>query len=256
MTMAQQTIQVTNASFTGTITYDDGSSGGGGNGGGGSSQKLEDCIKQNTKGQSEGRPSGVPHDWDWYSGKTDPVPNPPPEGWHAVTGWGQVYCEEGQPVNAGEFWIRNQQCWLRQKDGNWIKAQDQVQNQVYGSSYPGNFQGSSSKWNCTKQSDNSMKGPTPANTRNVHWYHNDRASFDEGSVDAVLSFAELKVSNSNVHIICNMGADWWENTSAQMDINPGAGMANWVRLGTEYKTCYFMSISEDEMRKNPAPPLK
>jgi len=252
--MVQQTINFTNAS--GTMTYDDGSNGGGNGGNGGGSQKLDDCIRQNTKGNSEGRPMGVPSDWDWYSGKTDPVPNPPPDGWHAVTGWGQVYHEEGKPVGQGEFWIKNEQCWLRKKSGEWMLAQNQPDNQLYGSSYPGDFNGSSISWDFDKQSDDSVKCPTQEGGRNVHWYHRDRASFSENEVDAVFSCADLKVSSSNVHLICNMGADWWENTSAQMDINPGAGMANWVRLTTDYRTCYFMSISEDEMRNNPAPPLK
>jgi hypothetical protein len=185
------------------------------------------------------------------------VPNPPPQGWHALTGWGQIYCEEGKPVVAGNFAIKNQQSWIRKKDGTWVKSQDQATNKLYGSSYAGDFSGSATKWTpIDDPSDGSQYGPTPVASRNVHWYHNDRGSFDEGTVDAVFSCADCKVSNSSMNYIVNMGADWWENQSATMDVNPGAGMANWVKLTSEYRTCYFMSISEEEMRANPPPPLK
>src|SRR6476661_5854465 len=57
--------------------------------------ELSDVIYQNTPGNSEGLPLGVPSSYSWYNGSTGHTGSTPPSNFTAVTGWGQVYPEAG-----------------------------------------------------------------------------------------------------------------------------------------------------------------
>lgn len=228
--------------------------------------KLEDAVKQNTMGQSEGAPHGVPTSWDWYTGKT--APNYCPADWTQITGWSQIYAMEGQPFVGGTFTIANQQCWIRNKaTGVWSKVQDQATNKVYGSSYPGDFNGSSISWTFTTNADGSQQAATCQNGRNVHWYHHDRANFATNTYDHCFVQLDVKVSAANMNWVVNAGADWYPNSATinkaaappsavQQDVVPGAGMGNWIKLTTGFRTSYLYTCTESELRANPPPPLR
>src|SRR5260370_7665275 len=54
-----------------------------------STSALTDAIYQNTAGNSQGYPLGVPTSWSWYSG-TDTLPGKtPPSNFSPVTVWGK-----------------------------------------------------------------------------------------------------------------------------------------------------------------------
>ena len=56
---------------------------------------ISDLIRQNTAGQSEGFPAGVPRSYSWYKGWNAGGEMTPPAGFTAVEGWGQVYPKVG-----------------------------------------------------------------------------------------------------------------------------------------------------------------
>ena len=88
---------------------------------------ISDLVKQNTHGQSEGFPLGVPQSYSWYQGWNPGGQLTPPADFTAVEGWGQVYPEVGQPVSTtADVQIANAQTWVHIKQTNqWVQVQDQ-----------------------------------------------------------------------------------------------------------------------------------
>src|SRR6185312_11106492 len=85
---------------------------------------LTDAIFQNTLGNSEGFPLGLPTSYSWYGGWNPYGVLTPPSDFSAVTGWGQIYPELGQPVVAGNIEMTGFQTWLHLTNGTWVEAQN------------------------------------------------------------------------------------------------------------------------------------
>ena len=89
---------------------------------------LSDLIKQNTLGQSEAFPAGVPDSYSWYKGWIPGGQMTPPAGFTAVEGWGQVYTEEGAPAASpsADVEVANAVTYVHIKEtGQWVLVQDQ-----------------------------------------------------------------------------------------------------------------------------------
>src|SRR5260370_1956960 len=65
-----------------------------------STSALTDAIYQNTAGNSQGYPLGVPTSWSWYSGTDTVTGNTPPSNFSAVTGWDTVYPQARAPPDS------------------------------------------------------------------------------------------------------------------------------------------------------------
>src|SRR6266478_9305040 len=65
-----------------------------------STSALTDAIYQNTPGNSEGYPLGVPTSMGWYYGDTGYENGTAPSNYTSMTGWGVIYPEAGQPVDS------------------------------------------------------------------------------------------------------------------------------------------------------------
>ncbi len=69
---------------------------------------------------------------------------------------------------------------------------------------------------------------------------------------------DMRVTDPNLNVVANIGADWWRNESAPyvdgFSNNPGAGMSNWVDLTTQWRTLAFYS-SPEQIQADPPPPL-
>lgn len=225
---------------------------------------MQDAIRQNTIGFSEGYPVGVPTSYAWYTGAFQPVGfAAAPSDFTAVTGWGQVYQESGEPAYANQnarVEVANARTYVHLRStGEWVLVQNQPTNQIVGGHFVTNFAGNAgSEMNVTIKPDGTASFATPPTGYNDHFWQAARGTYRAGDVDAVYVQMDMRVTDPNLNLIANVGADWWRSATAGyvdgFSNNPGAGMSNWVDLSTEWTTLAFYS-SSSIFQADPPPPL-
>ncbi|WP_338823338.1 hypothetical protein WDM22_09170 [Bradyrhizobium septentrionale] len=224
---------------------------------------LTDVIYQNTPGNSEGFPLGVPTSYSWYGGSTGHTGSTPPSNFTSVTGWGQVYPKSGatNDSNPANVQIADFQTWVHLKGGGWVLVQDQATDPIAGAQFLADFSGNTnSAWGVTRQADGSAMGAAPLNGYNDHFWPGSRGSYTAGTVDGVYVQANMRTTDPNEHLVADLGADWWLNPTAPyvdgFSNNPGAGMSDWVELTTSYQTLYFTSMTSAQLQADLPPPLR
>lgn len=227
---------------------------------------LRDAITQNTPGGSEGYALGVPKNFAWYCGSYKPASgNVPPPDFSAVTGWGQIYPKAGHTASwnaSGRITIANAKTYVHLKNSRqWIVVQNQTDDPIAGGHFVADFAGNAAREMKVKvASDGSAIVGLPPGGYNNHFWMSERGTYPAGNVDGVYVQMDVKVSDPNIKLVANVGADWWRNATADyvkgFANNPGAGMSNWVELSTAWSTLRFYSLSTSSLRANPPPPLK
>lgn len=226
---------------------------------------ISDVIAQNTIGNSEGTPVGVPASYAWYNGLYKPVGySAPPSDFTSVTGWGQVYQEAGAPAvtnPSASVQVANARTYVHIKaTGEWVLVQDQATNPIAGGHFVADFSGNSA----IAMTVGALAGGvtalgTPPTGYNDHFWPSSRGVFAPGSVDAVYVQMDMRVTDPNLHLIANVGADWWRSPSAgyvsTFNNNPGAGMSNWVELSTQWSTLGFYSSTTAQFQADLPPGL-
>jgi hypothetical protein len=227
---------------------------------------VSDIIAQNTIGLSEGKPVGVPESYAWYDG----LYRPPglagaPAGFTSVTGWGQVYQKAGAPAYSNPnatIDVANSKTYVHIKaTGEWVLVQNQSNNQLAGAHFVADFSGNSAiAMQISAQTGGSATIDTPPAGYNDHFWLDSRGVYAAGAVDAVYVQMDMKVSDPNLQLIANIGADWWRTSSAGyvdgFSNNPGAGMSNWVELSTQWTTLGFYSSTTAQFQADLPPPLE
>src|SRR5437868_2049662 len=105
---------------------------------------LQNIIRQNTTGYSDGVPVGVPSSYSWYNGYT-PGDNAPPSYCTAVTGWGQIYQKDGVPAYSNPnatVEVANAKTYVHViATGQWVLVQDQATDPIAGAHFVSDFSG-------------------------------------------------------------------------------------------------------------------
>jgi Ca2+-binding RTX toxin-like protein len=226
-----------------------------------STSALTDAIYQNTPGNSEGFPLGVPVDYGFYKGYNLDLGNvAPPPDFTSVTGWGVIYPEKGLPVVPGNIQIDNAQTWLHLTNGSWVEVQDQGPGSIGGAHFIADFSGASYSLNETTLSDDSVLMDAPQSGWNDHWWIDPRGVYAPGTVDGIFVEAAMRETAPNMNFVGQLGADWWRTPSAPyvdgFSNNPGIGTSNWVELSTDWRTLYFTSWDTQHLTADPPPPLQ
>lgn len=224
---------------------------------------LTDAIYQNTVGNSEGFPLGVPQGYDWYSGTNTVVGDKPPSGFTSVTGWGQVYPEVGAPASTNanaSVQMTGFKTYVHLTNGGWVLVQDQATNPIAGAHYTADFSGAANvSWNEKTLADGSITMDAPRSGYNDHFWPGARGTYGAGTIDGVFVEAQMKTNDPNANLVANLGADWWRSASAPyvdgFANNPSPGMSDWVKLTTDYQTLYFSSMSPAKLQADPPPGL-
>jgi len=224
---------------------------------------ISDIIAQNTVGDSEGRPAGVPTSYDWYNGvlKADATP---PSDFTSVTGWGQIYPEVGSTYSNPNATVdvANAKTYVHiAATGQWVLVQDQATTGLEGSHFVADFSGNAStNMKVTPLSGGGVALDPPPAGYNDHFWPTSRGSYPAGAVDGVYVQMDMKVSDPNLHVVANVGADWWRTPTAPyvdgFNNNPGAGMSNWKELSTQWTTLGFFSGSTSKFQADLPPPLQ
>jgi hypothetical protein len=226
---------------------------------------IRDAVNQNTPGQSDGYPVGVPGHFAWYRGSHKPPgASAPPPDFTAVTGWGQVYPKVAAPKYTdpeGRIVIADAKTYVHLSvTREWILVQDQSAHGIAGAYFVSDFKPRPAPpLNLSTQPDGSVVIGYPKPGYNNHFWVIDRGTYPAGSVDGVYVQMDMRVSDPNMKFVANVGADWWRDASAvflrSFVNNPGAGMSNWIELSTDWTTLYFYSWSTDRLLTDPPPPL-
>jgi hypothetical protein len=223
---------------------------------------IADLVKQNTLGQSEGFPLGVPQSYSWYQGWNPGGQLTPPAGFTAVEGWGQVYPEVGQPVSTtADVQIANAKTYVHIAQTNqWVLVQDQSQLGLTGGHFLADFTGNTATaMPATAVSGGGTSFDAPAAGYNDHFWYGSRGTYAAGTVDGVYVQMDMRVTDPNAHLVGMVGADWWQNASADFvpdhSTNPGIGGTNWVELSTQWQTVGYYSMSTPQFEANLPPPL-
>jgi Bacterial Ig-like domain len=225
---------------------------------------ISDLIKQNTAGQSEGFPLGVPQSYNWYQGWNAGGQPTPPAGFTALEGWGQVYPEEGAPTSANanaNVEIANAKTYVHiQQTGQWVLVQDQSQLGLTGGHFSADFAGNSAyEMPATALPGGGTSFGAPPDGYNDHFWYGSRGTYDAGTVDGVYVQMDMRATDPNAKLVGMVGVDWWRDAGAPFlpdhSTNPGVGGTNWVGLSTQWKTLGYYSMSTAEFQADPPPPL-
>ncbi|WMT72951.1 hypothetical protein [Bradyrhizobium sp. Ash2021] len=220
------------------------------------STALSEAIRQNTPGNSQGFPLGLSWDRDTSSTPT----TPPPSGWSALSAWAQVYQQAGaavSPNNANDtVQVQDFTTYVHLTNGTWVKVQDQAQVGISGGHYVADFSTDAhTALTMQKLSDGSVSMDAPPSGYNDHFWPTARGTFTPGTVDGVFIEAQMKTNDPNANLVAQIGADWWRSSTAQyagLNVNnTAAGLNNWIKLTTEWKTLYYTSLSRQQLEANP-----
>ncbi|WP_454648830.1 hypothetical protein [Bradyrhizobium liaoningense] len=223
---------------------------------------LSELIRQNTPGNSEGFPAGVPPSYNWYYGWNDGGLWSPPTDFTAVQGWGQVYPKVGAPPYSNsdaKVEVANAKTYVRIKQaGEWTLVQDQSRTQLTGGHFVPDFVGNVAiPMKATPLAGATIAFDVPPAGYNNHFWYKARGTYAADTVDAVYVQMEMRVTDPNLSLVAMVGADWWRDAQAPYlddhSNNPAVGVSNWVELSTQWKTIGFYSMSAENFRANPAP---
>jgi hypothetical protein len=225
---------------------------------------LTDAIYQNTAGNSQGYPLGVPTSWNWYQGWNPDGQLAPPSNFASLTGWGVVYPQAGASTDSNSnasVQIADFQTYVHLTSGAWVQVQNQSTDSIAGGHFFADFSGNSAvAWNETTLSDGSVSVDAPQNGYNDHFWPGARGTYAPGTVDGVFVEASMKTNDPNANLVAELGADWWRDPNApfvdDFSNNPGAGSSDWVKLTTEWKNLYFTTLSPQQLQADPPPGLQ
>jgi len=218
---------------------------------------LSEAIDQNTRGKSQGYPAGLSWDKGVY-GTT--ALKPAPSGFSALTGWGVVYPEARAPVSpnaAGNtVEIAGFTTYVHLTDGTWVEVQNQRRGGISGGHYVVDFSNDTHiPMSQQALSDGSVSVAAPPAGYNDHFWPTVRGTFKPGTVDGVFVEARMKTNDPNPHLVVQIGADWWLNSTAEyvsgFSNNPVVGGNNFVKLTSQWQTLYYTSVSPKELAANP-----
>ena len=212
---------------------------------------IQDVLRQNSLGYSEGFPAGVPTNYNWYQGWSNDwrAQRTPPADFTAVTGWGQVYQKVGEPAYTNpnaRVEVANARTYVHLKStGEWVLVQNQPTNPIAGGHFVASFAGNGAISMPVTSSNGTASFAAPPSGYNDHFWNTNRGTFRAGDVDAVHVQMDMRVTDPNLNLIADVGADWWRNSNAPYlqdhSNNPGVGSSNWVELTTEWRTLAFTS---------------
>ena len=223
---------------------------------------IADLVKQNTHGQSEAFPLGVPHSWNWYQAGIPDGRLPPPPNFTAVEGWGQVYPEVGQPVSTtADVQIETHRRWVHIKQTNqWVLVENQSTLGLTGGHFLADFSGNTIRdaGDRSRPVGAHRSMSRPAGDSDHLWY-GSRGTYTAGTVDAVDVQMDMRTTDPTAHLIAMVGADWWRDASAAFvpdhSTNPAVGVTNWIDAPTQWQTLGYYSMSTTQFEANLPPPL-
>jgi hypothetical protein len=225
-----------------------------------------ETILYDMTGQHESRPHGVPDDYDWaFEPRMGKGNNP--GSFRALIAWGQVYeAAEGSASTNTRVHLRNIKTYvLSKKDGLWRLVQDSAE--VQGSAYREDFVDDISKPANFRTEDEGISVKLEKGYNFHYWPPTGRVEIDPNDIAGVFTTMQARLivddetksdDRDEARYLLSMGADYWLDMDAQWDqlkTNGDVAIAKFKYITPEWQAFNMISVSEEELRKNP-PPLE
>lgn len=217
---------------------------------------------------------GVPDYYDWSTGPRMGMGNSPFDkngvAFRALTAWGQVYeAAEGNPAWNSRVQLKDIRTYVLSKRTNTWRGV-QYSRSVDGAAYREDFQGDISRPADIRLESSGGISVTAGGGYNFHfWPQVGRAAIDPNDIKGVYTTlrARLILNNPNgpddrarARYLLGMGADYWLNKTAQWQSNPwvngDVAIGRHKYVTATWESFNMTSLSPDELRRNPPPPLK
>jgi beta-glucosidase len=213
----------------------------------------------------EGRPHGVPVEFDWGTGPRSGA-EAPPESWDAAIAWGQLYeWVEGNPATNTRVQIRDLELYyLSRTDRKWHLLQSAVL--VEGAAYVEDFAGDVNQPADIRNEADGSLSVTAGEGYNFHfWPKEGRINYPENDVMGcyatvrarlVLDDPEGPDDRDSAGYVMSVGGDWWESLTAVWDnwtTNADMGIGRFRFVTRNWKSFNMITLPEDTVRKYPPP---
>ncbi|XIA62288.1 hypothetical protein ACFIOY_21985 [Bradyrhizobium sp. TZ2] len=212
---------------------------------------MSDAILQNTPGQSEGYPFGVPKGYAWCSGSYKPEGNSaPPLDFTSVTSKGQVYPELGAPPYSGpggSIMIANAKTYVHLRTTReWAIVQDQATSGIAGAHFTSDFSPELSKeMRLDAQPDGSVViGAPPKGYSNQFLGQSCEARMQlEQSTGCMCKWIceRMIPAENSLRVLEPIGGSTRTRDLCRIQKQLGAGISNWIKLSEQWSTIRFYS---------------
>ncbi len=225
---------------------------------------LEEIISDMVE-PHEGRPHGVPSNFDWAINPRQGA-QAPPEGWDAAIAWGQLYeWIEGNPATNTRVQIMGLEMhYLSKADLQWHELQNDVK--VDGAAYVEDFAGDVNKPADKREESDGTISVTCGDGYNFHfWPTSGRINYPKDDVKGayvtvrarlILDDPEGIDDRESARYVMGVGGDWWESLTAVWDnwtTNADMGIGRFRFVSSEWKSFNMISLPADTVRKYPPP---
>jgi hypothetical protein len=211
---------------------------------------------------------GVPDSYSWSAGPRLGMGSNP-QGFRALTAWGQVYeAASGNPAWNTRVELRRIRTFVLSKRTNtWTRVQLSVA--VAGGAYREDYQGNANRPADIRPEPGGGVSVTAGDGYNFHfWPEAGRVAIDPNDIKGVYTSIRARLvlgdpkgpdDRSKARYLLGMGADYWLSQTAQWK-------SDWSTVGdvavgrhkfvtSEWQSFNMTSLSADELRRNPPPPF-
>lgn len=213
----------------------------------------------------EGKPHGVPEDWDWACAPRVGLAAPP-DNWTAAIAWGQLYeWKEGNPAINTRVQIKDlEMYYLSRTDSNWYLLQESTL--VEGAAYREDFANDENKPADQRLEADGSLSVTAGNGYNFHfWPSNGRITFPLDEVMGCFVTVKARLilddpdgvdDRNTARYLMGVGGDWWESLNAVWDnwtTNADMGIGRFRFVSSEWNSYNMISIPLELIERFPPP---
>lgn len=223
--------------------------------------------------EHEARPHGVPTGYDWYAASSQPALTPPNE--ETLTNWwGQVYVDETGVIapNVRVAVANITYLALYDDSDDWVVIQDDPL--MGGGTWAEDFHSNcdASAYDVRQEQDGGFSWTTASGCNAHYWPNGGQSDIDEAKLRAAVVVGFTRLALDDQHgadnraesaYINGLGADWRVEgggcpTPPESDVMvcSGVGGGKFIRVGSEWRTMLFQSMSAAELDTFPLPPLE
>lgn len=213
----------------------------------------------------EGKPHGVPENWDWACAPRAGLAAPP-EDWTAAIAWGQLYeWKEGNPAINTRVQIKDlEMYYLSREDSSWHLLQ--AATLVEGAAYREDFVNDENKPADQRLEPDGSISVKAGNGYNFHfWPSSGRIQFPANDIlgcfvtvkaRLILDDPEGVDDRTTARYLMGVGGDWWESLNAVWDnwtTNADMGIGRFRFVSSEWKSYNMISVPLDLIERFPPP---
>ncbi|SMG44105.1 hypothetical protein [Paraburkholderia susongensis] len=210
---------------------------------------IGDAVQQMQMAH-EATPTGVPPSYSWQAQSVIQAGNRPPGGFHAITGWGQIFRASGAAPVTLNVSLRNFRTYLLQTSGDLQLLQST--NTLDGAQFNPDYQGNvNTPAEIGVDSNGYTSVVTNPNLAFQFWPSAGKVNFNSRNLAGIVVVVEARINPANGQAaadvdnkyILSVGADYWAAVNSVWDnyrSSAGVATGRFQFLTTEWK-CFTMT---------------